>query len=146
MINWFQTTTRHFGLNDEGTKTVRKTDNYLIDAVSFTEAEARMVEQMEQITTSNFTIVAIKRANYADVFNYETGDIWFKFKVSWIDINEASGKETKTSNYILVYAKDIEEATARLHEELKEMIVPYNVSAVSDSMISDVFPYFERKE
>ena len=142
MNTWFECKVKYQKVDEETGKDKKVTEPYLIDAISFTEAEARISEQMESMVSGEFSINNIKRVNYTDVFNYEEGDRWFKCKVVYVDIDEASGKEKKTSNYMLVLADHVDHAYERLHESLSDMIIPFEVPSISESPIMDIFPYF----
>ncbi len=143
MNTWFECKVKYTKTDENTGKDKKVTEPYLVDAVSFTEAEMRMNEQMSQIISGEFSINDIKRVNYTDVFNYEEGDRWFKCKVTFVDIDQASGKEKKVSNYMLVLADDIDQAYDRLQESLSEMIVPFEVPSIMESPIMDIFPYFD---
>ena len=73
------------------------TDTYLLDAVSYTEAETRITEEMKAYTNEDFRIMNIKLANFAEVHPFENSDRWFKAKVSLVALDEESGKEKKLS-------------------------------------------------
>jgi len=146
MIKWFQTKVRYQKIDDRTGKFKMVNENYLVDAVSFTEAEARITEQMAQLISTDFSISAINKTNYTDIVNEGNGAYLFKVKIDFIQVDDSSGKESKASNYMLVYADKIEEVTDLVKTYLETMVVPYNVSAVSDSNILDIFPYFEKQE
>ncbi len=146
MIKWFQTKVRYQKIDDRTGKFKMVNENYLVDAVSFTEAEARITEQMAQLISTDFSISAINKTNYTDIVNEGNGAYLFKVKIDFIQVDDSSGKESKASNYMLVYADKIEEVTDLVKTYLETMVVPYNVSAVSDSNILNIFPYFEKQE
>ena len=116
---------------------------YLVDAISFTEAEKRIIEEIRPFMTGEFVISDIKRANYSEVFfcDAETADRWFKCKLSFITLDEKSGAEKKTNTYSLVQAADLREAIKYLDEQMKGTIMDYQIAAVTETMIMDVYPY-----
>ena len=116
---------------------------YLVDAISFTEAEKRIIEEIRPFMTGEFVISDIKRANYSEVFfcDAETADRWFKCKLSFITLDEKSGAEKKTNSYSLVQAADLREAIKYLDEQMKGTIMDYQIAAVTETMIMDVYPY-----
>jgi len=146
MNTWFECKVKYEKIDEATGKDKKVNEPYLVDAVSFTEAEARISEQLQSMISGEFSITNIKRVNYTDVFNFEVGDRWYKCKVSYVDVDEASGKEKKTSNYMLVLADNVDHAYERLHESLSEMIVPFEVPSISESPIIDIFPYFDGEE
>ena len=122
------------------------TDTYLLDAVSYTEAEARITEEMKAYTNEDFRIMNIKMANFAEVHPFENSDRWFKSKVSLVALDEESGKEKKTNMYILVQANDVKEAFENTTKAMETTMGDYSIPAITESPILDVFPYFTGEE
>jgi len=141
MNNWFECKVKYEKIDQNSGKTKKVTEPYLIDAVTFSEAEERIYKSLEEMISGEFVVKSIAKANIADVFEYEAGELWFKCKVSYVDVDEESGKEKKVNNYMLVTADDAREAYDRIQESLKEMVVPFEIPAVQASPIVDVFPY-----
>lgn len=123
--------------------TKKVSEPYLVDAISFTEAEKRIIEEIRPFMTGEFVISDIKRANYSEVFfcDAESADRWFKCKLSFITLDEKSGAEKKTSSYALVQAGDLREAIKYLDEQMKGTIMDYQIASVAETMIMDVYPY-----
>jgi hypothetical protein len=118
---------------------------YLVDALTYTEAEARLYGQI--VTgASDFTVQSITRMRLADLFAYEDGESWFKAKVVYISVDERSGKEKKVINYMLINALDIHQALKRLTESLSTMLIPYDITDLMLTPILDVFPYEHQAE
>lgn len=126
---------------DQGGYERKVTDNYLFDAVSFTDAETRVYEQMKQITKGEFRVKNIKQSNITEILSFETGEWWYKAKISLVTIDEEAGREKKASNYILIMAGNINEALTRLETGLEYMLVPYTIDSIAITTIADVFPY-----
>ena len=122
------------------------TDTYLLDAVSYTEAESRITEEMKTFTNEDFRIMNIKVANFSEVHPFENSDRWFKSKVSLIALDEESGKERKTNIYLLVQANDIKEAFENTTTAMADTMGDYTIPAITESPILDVFPYFTGEE
>ena len=127
----------------ENGMTKKVTEPYLVDALSFTEAEARIIEEMTPFLSGEFTVSDIKRANYSELFNCEeeTADRWFKCKLLFITLDEKSGAEKKTSTQILVQASDLRDAVKRLDEGMKGTMADYVIASVAETPIMDVYPY-----
>ena len=123
--------------------TKKVSEPYLVDAISFTEAEKRIIEEIRPFMTGEFVISDIKRANYSEVFfcDAESADRWFKCKLSFITLDEKSGAEKKTNSYTLVQAGDLREAIKYLDEQMKGTIMDYQIASVAETMIMDVYPY-----
>ena len=139
MASWYAGKIRYQKEDEAGSlKTINEV--YLVDAISYTEAEAKLYERI--VTgASDFSVMAISRMRLADLFAYEEGESWFKSKVVYFSVNEKSGKEKKVINHMLVNADNVEQALGRIHESLKSMLIPYTVENVSLTKILDVFPY-----
>ena len=118
-------------------------EQYLVDALSFTEAEARIISEMTPFISGEFTVSDIKRSNYSELFPSEKdgADLWFKCKLYYITLDEKSGAEKKTSCYMLVQAADLRDAVKKLDEEMKGTMADYVISSVAETAIMDVYPY-----
>jgi hypothetical protein len=144
MNAWFETTVKFEKIDEEG-RQKKVTEKYLLDAVSFTEAETRIYKELEQMITGEFTVTQIKKSNISEVINYGTGHIWFRCKLQLITINESSGKEKKATQYMLVLADDVPGAHSKIEKNMDGIPVDYKVPDVTDPNICDVF-YYEGKE
>jgi len=140
MQTWYECKVRYLKI-DQGGFEQKVNDNYLIDAVSFTDAESRIFQQMAQITRGEIQVANIKRSNLTEIIPDENGEWWYKAKISIVTIDEEKGKEKKVNQYILIMANDLKEALARLEKGLEYMLVPYVVTSIQLSTIADVFPY-----
>ncbi|WP_306642580.1 DUF4494 domain-containing protein [Sanyastnella coralliicola] len=116
------------------------TEQFLLDAYKYTEAETRMSKIMEASGQTPFEIKQITKTNYAEVIHYDDADYWFKVKVSFVSFDEASGKEKGVNQFFLMCAADIEDATKKTHDLLKSTISGYVIPSVTYTKIVDVFP------
>lgn len=142
---WFECKVKYRKTNDTGVQKV-VTEPYLVDAISYTEAESRINEEMAAYISEEFKITNIKVANFAEIHPFENSDRWFKSKVSLIAYDEESGKERKTNMYLLVQANDIKEAFDNTNVVMKDTMGDYTIPAITESPIMDVFPYFSGEE
>lgn len=144
MHNWFGCSIRYEKTMENGMQK-KVTERYLVDALSFTEAEARIIEEMTPYITGGFTVVDIKRATYSELFtsDEESADRWFKCKLFFITLDEKSGVEKKTSTQVLVQAADLRDAVKKLDEAMKGTMADYQIAAVAETDIMDVYPYSE---
>ena len=120
-------------------------EQYLVDAVSFTEAEARIYDMLGSVIRGDFQVTNISKSNIVDVFFYEDIDVWYKCKVTYVVADADSGKEKKITQYMLISAHHVKEAYERIHESLNNMLVSFNVPDITESPIIEIFPY-EREE
>ena len=114
---------------------------YLVDALSFTEAEARIIKEMTPFISGEFSVSAVKRANISELFFDETGDRWYKCKVNFITLDEKSGMEKKTASYILVQASDFQKSVENLMECMKGTLADYEVASITETPLMDVYPF-----
>ncbi|MBW1296061.1 DUF4494 domain-containing protein [Aquimarina litoralis] len=142
---WYECKVKYRKINDSGVQKVT-TEPYLVDAVSYTEAETRINEEMSAYVSEEFIITNIKVANFAEIHPFENSDRWFKSKVSLIAYDEESGKERKTNMYLLVQANDVKEAFDNTNSVMKGTMGDYTIPAIAESPIMDVFPYFTGEE
>lgn len=142
---WYECKVKYRKTDDTGTQKI-VTEPYLVDAISYTEAESRINEEMASYVSEEFKITSIKFANYAEIHPYENADRWFRSKVSLVAYDEESGKERKTNMYLLIQGNDVREAYDNTITAMKNTMGDYTIPAISDSGIMDVFPYFSGEE
>ena len=144
-VTWYECKVKYRKTHETGEQKVT-TDTYLLDAVSYTEAEARITEEMAAYTKEEIKITNIKVANFSEVHPFENSDRWFKSKVSLVALDEESGKERKTNIYLLVQANDIKEAFENTTTAMANTMGDYTIPSITESPILDVFPYFSGEE
>lgn len=135
MSAYFEVQAKHLQQQDNGLIKAVKT-LLLIDALSFTEAEARMIQELAQ--SRDLVVTTIKRSNIAEVVEVGDSDLWFKVKVTYTMADEDSEKEKKITLYLLVNAFDVTEAKERTEEHLKEMLMPFEVPSVVETKFAGV--------
>ena len=142
MHTWFECKIRYERVMENGMNK-KVTEPYLVDALSFTEAEARIIEEMTPFISGEFTISDIKRANYSELFpsDEESADRWFKCKLIFITLDDKSVAEKKTSTQVLVQAADLRDAVKKLDEGMKGTMADYQIASVAETAIMGVYPY-----
>lgn len=145
---WYECKVKYKKIDENSGARKIKTEPYLVDAISYTEAETRITEEMAAYLSEGdeIMITNIKVANYAEIHPFENADRWFKAKVALIAYDEESGKERKTNQYLLVQANDIKEAFDNTTHVMRDTMGEYSIPAISESAIMDVFPYFTGEE
>lgn len=141
MQTWFSCKVKYFKVDEHG-KQVRFSDNYLVEAINFTEAETRIFEIMEEYGNGDITVSGISKANFAEVLDAQDGQYWYKAKIGWEETDEKSGRTSRIAQHFLMAANSIMDTCERLEAYLSTMMVPFEISAVSLSNILDVFPLF----
>jgi hypothetical protein len=145
---WYECKVKYRKFDESSGTQKIKTEPFLVDAISYTEAESRITEEMAAYLpeSEEIKITNIKVANYAEIHPFENTDRWFKSRVSLIAFDEESGKERKTNMYLLVQANDVKEAYENTVLTMKDTMGEYTIPAVAESPIMDVFPYFSGEE
>ena len=138
MSNWFECKVRYDKVQENGS--VKKvTEPYLVDAMSFTEAEARITEEQTPYISGDFSVSAVKRTKITEIFWDETGDKWYLAKLAFVDIDPKSGAEKKTNSFTLVQAKDFRTALDNLTEAMKGTAMDYDVVSLTETLLMDVY-------
>lgn len=139
MSEWFEAKVKFLRQMDNGL--IKKiTEQYLIDAMSFTETEARVIREVGE-SVRELYIDSVARSPITEIVPYGDTDLWFKCKVVYKDVDPDSGKEKKTTLYILVNANDVNEAYDRCKDHLKEMLVPLEIPKVEETSICEIYQY-----
>lgn len=140
MTEWFECKVKYDKTMDNGLiKTT--TDSYLVDAISFTEAEKRFIEEIEPYMTGEFIVTDIKRARLSELMESEdlTDDKWFKARVAYISIDEKKGTEKRTLNSMLVQAKDFRTALNNLDKGMHGTLGDWTIVSITETKIIDIF-------
>lgn len=145
MHTWFQTSIKYEKVAEEG-KIVKVTENYLVDALSFTEAEARIIEEITPFISGEFVVSKVTRARISEMFFNDEGDKWFRAKVNFVTLDEEKGIEKKTAVTMMVQANDIEEAITGVREGMKGSMADYEIFSVVTTDIMDVYKYEKEDE
>ncbi|MFV0535965.1 MAG: DUF4494 domain-containing protein [Dysgonomonas sp.] len=142
MHNWFECKVSYEKVMENGMQK-KVTEPYLVDALSFTEAEARIIEEIKPYISGEFTITDIKRAKLSELFFNDNGDRFFKAKVMFITLDEKSGTEKRTAAQMLAQASDLKEALRVVEKGMEGTLADYAIASLTETTIMDVFPYSE---
>jgi hypothetical protein len=142
---WYECKIKYRKTDESGIQKV-VTEAYLVDAVSYTEAEQRINEEMKAYISEEFKITNIKSANFAEIHPFENSDRWFKAKIAVVAYDEESGKERKANIHILLQANDVKEAYDNTIQVMKNTMGDYTIPMIMESPILDVFPHFSGEE
>lgn len=144
-MNWFEVKVRYEKMHESGAVKMT-TEAYLFDALSFTEAEARAVEELTPYMSGEFSLSAVGKKKFAETFFNETGDRYYRAKLQFITLDEKSGTEKKTSVNILVQASTLKEAVEIVETEMEKSMVDYVIHTVAETPIIEVYPYIQKED
>ena len=119
------------------------TETYSVDALSFSEAEERITEEMSSYISGEFTVQDIKKAPYGEIFfsDSELADKWYKAKLQFITIDEKTEKEKRSSVSYLVQAGSFNGAVKNIDEVMGGTMIDYVIASVAETQILDVFEH-----
>ena len=118
-------------------------ESYVVDALSFTEAEKRIMEEMSSYISGEFTIKDIKIAPYKEIFfsDDELADRWYKAKLEFITIDEKTEKEKRSAVNYLVQAGTLKGAVGNIESVMGTTMIDYVIASVTETKLMDVFEY-----
>lgn len=139
---WFTTKVRYQKTQEDGTEKV-VSETYVVDALSFTEAESSIIDEMSVYVSGEFHVAGITKAAFGEVFfsDVDDDDKWYKAKLSFITIDEKTEKEKRSTANYLVQAKSLARALRYVDEEMGKTMNDYEVVALSETPIMDVFEH-----
>ncbi len=138
MANWFECKVRYDKVQENGS--VKKVNEpYLVDALSFTEAEARITEEQTPYISGEFSVSAVKRTKIAEIFFVDGGDRWYMVKVGFITIDEKTAVEKRTTSLILVQASNFKEAYDNFVKGMAGTMADYEILSISETPLMDVY-------
>lgn len=140
MHTWFECKIKYEKTADDG-NIVKVNQGYLIDALSFTEAEARIIEEMKPYISGEFQVANIKRTKINEMFFNENGDKWYRTKVNFVTLDEEKGVEKRTANTMMVQASDMKEALDGILKGMAGTMADYEIASIAETTIMDVFRF-----
>ena len=143
MAQWIKTSVRFDKRMENGTNK-RATDSYLVDALSFAEAEARIIKEVTPYICGEFTVSAVKKSNIQEIFRnkveYDDVQKWYQAKVAYITLDEKTRSEKRTTAVYMVQAPDFHNALENFVESMKkETMDDFVIVGIEETTILDVF-------
>ena len=145
---WFICKVRYGKMHEDGTQK-KVTESYVIDAVSFAEAEERITEEMSAYISGEFSVKAVQLAPFSEIFFDErnaNADKYYKAKLNFITLDEKSGNEKRQSVNYLVQAPDFNIAVKNIDEVMGGTLIDHEISSVAETAILDVFQYAKKDD
>lgn len=140
MRNWFSCKANYEKMQEDGSQK-KVSEEYLVDAMSFTEAEARIIYELSSMVRGEFQVSKISKSKIAELYDFKDGDAWYMCKVAFIMYDEKSNKEKKTVSQMLVMAKNVLDAYEKINAKMSTSMAEYTIPSISISSILDVFEY-----
>jgi hypothetical protein len=138
MAQWIEVKARYDKVMDNGV--VKKvTEPYLAEALSCTEAEARVTEELTPFISGDFRISSVVTTKISEIFWDASGDRYYKVKVNFITIDEKSATEKKAASYILVQASSFKQAYDNFLDGMKGTMADYEIEAITETKLVDVY-------
>lgn len=138
MANYIETRIKYDKMQDNGV--VKKTtEKFIVDAMSFTEAEARITAEVRPYISGDFTVSAVKKSRIAEIVRDESGDKWYRCKLAFITIDERTAAEKRTVSVIMVQAADFRSALLNIEKTMLGTISDFEIAEISETAILDVY-------
>lgn len=138
MANWIECKVRYDKTMENGA--VKKvTEPYLVDALNFTEAEARIIEEERPFVSGDLDVAAIKKTKIAEIFWDDSADKWYLVKVAFITIDEKTGTEKRAVSQVLVAGSTFRAAFDRFMEGMKGTMADFDIVSIAETPIMDVY-------
>lgn len=140
MANYIETRIRYDKMTENGT--VKKTtESFIVDAMSFTEAEARITDERAPYISGDFTVSAVKKTKIAEIFRDASGDKYYRCKLMFITLDERTAAEKRTPNVILVQACDFRNALENLVDGMRGTMADFEIAEIAETKIIDVYDF-----
>jgi hypothetical protein len=138
MASWFECKIRYDKTQENGS--IKKvTEAYLVDALSFTEAEARIIEEQTPFISGEVNVNAVKRTKISEIFWDDSADKWYMVKVAFITIDEKTAVEKKSASLILVAGSDFKGAYDNFMENMKGTMADFEIVSITETLLMDVY-------
>ena len=140
--NWFECKIRYEKVMEDGLQK-KVNENYVVDALSFSEAEKRIIEEMSSYISGQFDVADIKKAAYGEIFfsDDDLADKWYKAKLQFIAIDEKTEKEKRSTVTYLVQAGSFNAAVKNIEEVMSGTMIDYVIASIAETTLMDVFEY-----
>lgn len=144
---WFEVKIRYEKVMEDGLQK-KITEKYTVDALSHTEAEERITEEMSAYISGEFEVKGIVPASYKEIFfsDNENDDKWYKAKLQFITIDEKTDREKRSSVYYLIQAGSFGQAVKHIDEVMGGTMIDYVIVSMAETTLMDVFEYKKKSD
>lgn len=138
MASWFECKAQFDKMMENGSLK-KVTEPYMVDALSFTEAEARIIDELTPFVSGGLEIKAVKKTRIGEIFWDDSADKWYLVKVAFITIDEKTAAEKKQISQILVAGSDFKGAYDNFMEGMKGTLADFDIVSITETAIMDVY-------
>lgn len=144
---WFECKIRYEKVTEDGLQK-KVNENYVVDALSFSEAENRITEEMSSYISGEFEVADIKKTAYKEIFftDDNIADKWYKAKLQFITIDEKTEKEKRSTVNYLVQAGSMNGAMKNIDEVMGGTMIDYVIASVAETALMDVYEYGKKND
>lgn len=144
---WFEVKIRYEKVMEDGLQK-KITEKYTVDALSHTEAEERITEEMSAYISGEFEVKGIVPASYKEIFFSDNGndDKWYKAKLQFITIDEKTDREKRSNVYYLIQAGSFGQAVKHIDEVMGGTMIDYVIASMAETTLMDVFEYKKKSD
>lgn len=137
---WFTCKIKYDKVSDEGLM-VKTSETYMVDALSFTDAENRFIEEMAPYMSGEYEVSDIRKTKVAELFesNDSLADKWYKANVALITLDEKTAKEKRTNCPMFIQATSLSDALANLTKGMAGTLSDYVVTSIAETKIMDIY-------
>ena len=140
--HWFNCKVSSRSLDSEGAE-VKKVEQFVLDAYTYTEAETRMTQICEYEGIRPFEITQLTKTNLVEVIRHPECDKWFRVKVAMTSFDADRGTEKESNQHVLVSATDVRDAFDKVAKHMNQLGVGYVIPSIAYQKIVEVFPQEE---
>lgn len=137
-MNWFECKVSYHKMVENGMQK-KVTDTFMVDALSFTEAEARVIEEVTPYVSGEMDVASVKKTKISEIFRDDTADKWYLVKVAFITIDEKTAQEKRAISQILVAGKDFKNAYENFLEGMSGTLADYDIVSLTETPVLDVY-------
>lgn len=140
--SWYETRIKYQKTMEDGSEKVVN-ELYVVDALSCTEAETSIIDEMSCYISGDSAVTSAKKTNYGEIFfsDLDDDDKWFSAKLQFITIDEKTDKEKRSNVNYLVQAKSLARALRYIDEVMGKTMIDYDVVGLNETKLMDVFEY-----
>ena len=140
---WYKFCVKYGKELDTGKKK-KVSEEYLVDAESFTETEKRANKAAtDLIGTRDFDITAISREPITEILKDEEDEDnhWYKAVVALVTVDEETGTKKFSPQTMYVNSPDIKDAVQMLIDHMSDSSFDWEIKSIAETKVLGVLNY-----